>query len=178
MLMTTEASEFLFNLDPQLLFDSILLGIAIFVLCGLMSYLLFNPVKKILSDRQEKIKNSLDQAATDQEAAAKLRAEYETKLKSVEKEAESILSEARAKAIQNENRIVAEAKEEAARIIERANHEAMLEKQRVADEVKQEMVSLATIIAGKVVAANIDTTIQNTLVEQTLKEMGESTWLS
>lgn len=178
MYMTAEASEFLFNLDPQMLFDSILLIISMFVLCFFMSYLFFKPAKKLLTDRQEKIKNDLDDAAKDKEDSAKIKAEYEDKLKNIDKEAETILSEARSKAIANENKIVADAKEEAARIIARANQEAELEKQKVADEVKQEMVSVASLIAGKVVAANIDTTIQNTLVEQTLKEIGDSTWQS
>ena len=31
-------------------------------------------------------------------------------------------------------------------------------------------------MAGKVVAASIDTTIQDALVEETLKEMGDTTW--
>ena len=78
----------------------------------------------------------------------------------------------------NETKIISDAKEEAAAIIARANEEAELEKKKVADEVKQEMISVAAVMASKVVAANIDTTIQNTLVEQTLKEMGESTWLN
>ena len=71
-----------------------------------------------------------------------------------------------------------EAKEEAARIIKRANEEALLEKKRVMDEAKQEMITIASMMAGKVVAASIDTTIQNKLVEETLKEIGESTWQS
>ena len=45
-------------------------------------------------------------------------------------------------------------------------------------EVKQEIIAIASLMAQKVVAASIDTTIQDTLVEETLKEMGDSTWLS
>ena len=33
-------------------------------------------------------------------------------------------------------------------------------------------------MAGKVVAASIDTTVSDALIEETLKEMGESTWQS
>ena len=73
---------------------------------------------------------------------------------------------------------MAEAKEEAARIIARANDEAVLAKQKVADDVKKEMVSLASVMAGKVVAANIDTAVQESLIDETLKEIGESTWLN
>ncbi len=40
------------------------------------------------------------------------------------------------------------------------------------------MVVLASMMAGKVVSAAIDTTVQDSLVEETLKEIGESTWLS
>ena len=103
---------------------------------------------------------------------------FQEKLKNVDKEAEVILSEARTKALHNENRIIGEAKEEAARIIRRANEEAELEKKRVMDEMKQEMIEIASMMAGKVVAASIDTTIQDALVEETLKEMGDTTWQS
>ena len=94
------------------------------------------------------------------------------------REAEEILSDARKRAMENENKIVAEAKEEAARIIERARVEAELEKQKAADDVKREMVVLASMMAGKVVKASIDTAIQESLVNETLKEIGESTWQS
>ena len=170
--------ERLVDLDLQLLHDLILTGIAVFVLFLLLSYLLFNPVRKMLEDRKMKIQGDIDAAAADKKDAAQVKAEYEAKLKNVDKEAEEILSEARKKALQNETRIVEEAKEEAARIIQRANEEAMLEKKRVLDEVKQEMISIASLMAGKVVSASIDTTVQDSLVEETLKEIGDSTWQS
>lgn len=49
------AQEFLFDLNPQLLFDAALLAIAVFFLYMLMSYLLFNPARKLLKDRQDHI---------------------------------------------------------------------------------------------------------------------------
>lgn len=168
----------LFDLDIQLLHDTVLLAISVFVLFLVMSYNLFNPARKLLKGRQEKIQDDIDTARADKEDAAKLKAEYEEKLKNIEKEAEVILSEARQKALKNENRIVDEAKEEAARVIRRANEEAELEKRRVMDDVKQEMIAVASMMAGKVVAASIDTTVQDALVEETLREMGDTTWQS
>lgn len=166
----------LFDLDFQLLHDTVLLAIAVFFLFMMLSYLLFNPVRKMLEDRKLKIKTDLDTAKTDKEEAAVLKSEYDEKLKNIGKEAEQILSEARQKALKNEARIVEEAKEEAARIIKRANEEAELEKKRAMDEMKQEIITIASMMAGKVVSASIDTTIQDTLVEETLREMGDSTW--
>ena len=59
-----------------------------------------------------------------------------------------------------------------------AELEAELEKKHAMDDMKQEMIQIASLMAQKAVAASITTDIQDTLVEETLKEMGESTWLS
>ncbi len=178
MLLTETMEPRLFGLDLQLLFDSGLTLLAVFVLFLVLSYNLFNPARKILEGRSERIKNDLDSAAKDKEEAAKLKEEYEAKLKEADKEAERILAEARKRGLANEERICEEAKKDAAGIIERAKAEAELEKKKAGDEVKQEMINVASLMAAKVVAKNIDTTIQDELVEDTLKAIGESTWQS
>lgn len=178
LLSEAESMSRMFDLDMQLVADSCLMLIALFFLFLILSYCLFNPARAMLNSRKEKIQNELETAKQDMEDAQALKAEYEEKLKGIEKEAESILSEARKKALNNENKIIAEAKEEAARIIERARVEAELEKQKMSDDVKKEIISVASLMAGKVVAASIDTTVQEQLIEETLKEMGEKTWLN
>ena len=176
--MLAEEYMFLFNLDAQLLFDTVLLAIAVFFLFLLMSNLLFNPARKLLKDRQSRIAKDISDANEDKESAAALKAEYEGKLKDIDKEAEVILSEARQKALKNESKIIDEAKQEAARVSKRAQEEAELEKKHAMDDVKQDMIQIASMMAQKVVAASIDTKIQDSLVEETLREMGESTWQS
>lgn len=178
VLASAQMEPRLFDLDLQLIADSVLMIIAVFTLFLIASHFLFNPVRDMMQNRQDRIKNELESAAADMESAKALKEEYEAKLKDINKEAEEILSEARKKALANENKIVSEAKEEAARIIERAGVEAELEKNKAADEVKREMVVLASLMAGKVVNAAIDTTVQDSLIEETLKEIGEGTWLS
>lgn len=178
VLASAEMEPRLFDLDLQLISDAVLMIIAVFALFLIASHFLFNPVRNMMQNRQDRIRSELDNAAADMKQAHELKEEYEAKLKDINKEAEEILGEARKKALANENKIISEAKEEAARIIERAGVEAELEKKKAADEVKREMVVLASLLAGKVVNAAIDTTVQDTLIEETLKEMGESTWLS
>ena len=53
-----------------------------------------------------------------------------------------------------------------------------LEKKKAMDDLKQEVVAMATLMAGKVVAASIDEKISDQLIEDTLKEMGDDTWQS
>lgn len=161
-----------------MLHDAVLTGINIFILFFALSYLLFNPARDFLEKRRKKIAEELDQAAQNQKSAAEMKAEYEAKLKAVDKEAEAILEEARRKAKRREAEIIDEAKAEAARIVERAGKEIELERKKALDEMKQEVVSIASLMAGKVVAASIDTKVQDALIDETLKEMGEHTWQS
>lgn len=46
------------------------------------------------------------------------------------------------------------------------------------DEVKQEMISVAAIMAGKIISTSIDEDEQAKLIEDTLTEMGDDTWQS
>ncbi|MCI8669365.1 MAG: F0F1 ATP synthase subunit B [Lachnospiraceae bacterium] len=170
--------ERLFGLDAQLLFDAGLLALNMLVLFTALSYFMFNPVKNMLEKRQERITNDRNQAIADKNEAEVLKKEYEDKLKGIQKEAEEILGDARKRALKNEERIVGEAKEEAARIIAHAKSEAELEKKKAADDIKKEIVKVATLMAGKVVAVSMDDKTQDTLVEETLKEIGDNTWLS
>ncbi len=178
LLSTEPQMERLFNLDLQLLHDAVLVAGAVFCLFLVMSYLLFNPARDLLKKRQDKIQGDIDTAEAEKAEALSLKTEYESKMKEVDKEVEEILSAARKKALANEAKIVADAKEEAAMIIKQANAEAELERKKAADDMKKEMIEIASLMAGKVVAASIDTKIQNTLVEETLREVGDQTWLS
>ncbi|MGI6019631.1 MAG: F0F1 ATP synthase subunit B [Marvinbryantia sp.] len=168
----------LFNLDAQLLSDAVLLMIAMLVMFTFLSYLLFNPARDFLKKRQEKIKNDIDSANADKEASRALKEDYEARIKNINKEADEILSQARQKALVNAEDIKAEANAEAARIIARAQAQIELDKKKAADDMKKEMISIASLMAGKVVAASIDTKVQDTLLEETLKEIGDDTWQS
>lgn len=168
----------LFNLDPQLLHDAVLLALAIFVMFAFLSYLLFNPARDLLKKREERVKDNIDSAEKSKADAEALRADYENKLREINKEADEILSAARKKALESEAKIVDNAKAEAAAIIARAHKQAELEMKKAEDDIKKEIIAVASLIAGKVVSEKIDLNIQDSLIEDTLKEIGEQTWQS
>ncbi|MGL6217499.1 MAG: F0F1 ATP synthase subunit B [Lacrimispora sphenoides] len=168
----------LLGFDPQLLFDSFITGINVFILFFALSYMLFNPVREVLEKRKQRIAGELKNAADDKEAARAMKEEYEARLLEVKKEAEGILEDARKRAKQREAEIITEAREEADRIVTRGSREVELERKKALDDMKEQIISIASVMAGKVVAASIDTTVQDALIDETLKEMGESTWQS
>ena len=151
--------ERLINFDPQWINDIVITGINIFILFFVMSYFLFNPAREVLEKRRKRIAGDLETAKTSREDALALKAEYEDKIKSIDKEAQEILDAARKKAKKQEADILAE-------------------KKKALEDMKTEIVSIASLMAEKAVAASMDVKIQDSLIEETLKEMGESTWQS
>ena len=72
--------------DFQLIHDAVLTGINVLILFFALSYLLFNPARAFLEKRRQKIAGELAEAAEDKKTAEELKAEYESKLKEVNKE--------------------------------------------------------------------------------------------
>lgn len=105
-----------------------------------------------------------------------MKSEYDEKISQVDAETAEMLADARRKALNKEKEIVEKASEEAHQIKVRAEKEVELEKEKARDEMKQEMVQVASVMAGKFVAASMDEDKQAQLIDETLKEMGDDTW--
>ena len=144
----------IFGLDPQTLFDTCITLVAMLALFILLSYLLFNPARKLIQKRKDYIESQLSEAASAKDEALAMKKEYDDKLAKVE------------------------AGDEAHRILARAEKEVALEKDKVRDEMKQEMVQVASMMAGKLVSESISEEAQAKLIEETCNEMGDSTWQS
>lgn len=176
--LSSGLGDYIFGLDPLLLVDSAITILAMFFVFLLLSYLLFNPARNLMEKRQEGIREQMETAAREKQDAIQFKAEYDEKIKNVQKETDEILSEARKKALKKESVMLEEAREEAAQIVARANREVELEKSKVKDEMKQEIINVATAMAGKIVASSLDESKQSQLLADTLEEMGDETWLS
>lgn len=173
------AADSLFRIigfDSQLIFDSIITGINVFILFFALSYFLFNPVQKVLHNRSEKIKNEIENAKTKEAEAIALRDEYEKKLADTRQEVDSIIDDARKNAKKLSEDIVANAKVEAQNIVARGNKEIELEKAKAVDDLKNQVISISTLLASKIVKDNIDAKNNDKLFEETLNEIGATTW--
>lgn len=170
--------ERLLGFDAQLLFDSAVTAVNIFILFFALSYFLFNPVKNFLDKRRDKIAGELDSAAALQKKAQALKEEYEGKLRKAGWESERILEEADKRGKQYQAELVREAKEECARLRERTEKELELQRLRALDEMKKEAVGLAAQMSVQIMAGLVDAKAQELLMERTLKEIGDVRWRS
>ncbi|MCR5797334.1 MAG: F0F1 ATP synthase subunit B [Eubacterium sp.] len=170
--------KYIFGLDGQLLANTGITLIAMLFLFILLSYLLFNPARKLIEKRKEYIQGQLDDAAEAKKDALEMKASYDEKIANADAETAEILATARKKALDKEKKIVDEASEEARKIKARAEKEVALEKDKVKDEMKQEMIDIASAMASRFVETSMDEAKQAELVDETLKEMGDETWQS
>lgn len=173
------AGESLFRIigfDSQLIFDSIITGINVFILFFALSYFLFNPVQKVLKNRSDKIKNEIENAKKQEAEAIALREEYEKKLADTRVEVETIMEDARKNAKKMSEEIVAEAKAEAQNIINRGNKEIEQEKAKAVDELKNQVIGISTLIASKIIKENVNAKSEDKLFEEALNEIGANSW--
>jgi len=148
------------------------------ILCAVLSYLLYKPVKNMLASRKDKIENQISSAETQLAEATKMKALYEEKLKAVDKEKDIILSDARSKAVQREQEIIAEAKAEAEALKNRAMVDIQREQEKAKDEIKKQIIEVSSIMASRFVAASINQKEQDKLVNEVISDLEEVKWLS
>ena len=166
----------IFALDWQLIFDAVIVACAVFFLFFLLSYLVFNPARDLMQKRRDKIAADIAAAEKEKEDALAFKKEYDARLRDVDREADGILADAKRRAKDREEAIIAEAKEESARIMTRTKAEVELEKSKAKDEIKQEIVTVAGEMAGRFIKDKMDEQKQAALVDDVIREMGEATW--
>ena len=109
-----------FGLDMQTLISIGIQLLNAIILALALGYILYQPVKDFLQKRTEKIQNEIDKANATMAKANELIADYNTKLKNIDKERMEILEAARLKAADESKIILQEAKQEAYEIKKRS----------------------------------------------------------
>lgn len=154
----------------------ILAWIALLILYFMLRHFLYEPVTKVLSERQEKIQSDIDGAKVLKEEAESLRDDYESRINLAKKESQEIIESARKRGEELKDNIVAEAQKEAEAIIERARREIVREREVAFQEIKSQASEMAILIASKIMEEQISVDKQNILIDKFIDEVGSSEW--
>lgn len=147
-------------------------AVAFVILMALFAYLgIHKTVLKALDHRSERIKAELDDARRLKDEAAKLLAEYKTRRASAEREAEEIISAARAEA----ERIAAEAKTKMEDFVVRRTKTAeskiaLAEAQAVAD-VRAAAADAAITAASTILSQSVKGSVADDLLAKGIAEV-------
>ena len=134
---------------------------------------LFEPVMKLIRDRQQEIDDMYTKAGEAKEQAKALRAEYEDKLSAATETSERLVKEAVARGQAREEEILRQANAEASAILNKASADIAQEKKKAINEAKDEISDIAMAVASKVVGRELNGTDQTGLVDSFIDELGD-----
>lgn len=157
------------RLDINLVFTIINL----LILYVIVRKFLMKPVKNIIAARQEEIDKQYADAQKAQDEAEALKKQYEETLSGVAGEKESILNEARGKAGDEYNKIIADAQAEAEQIKADAKKTAKLEQDKYMQQAKTQVADLVVAATAKIVASKQDEEADRELYNQFIAKTGE-----
>lgn len=139
----------------------------------LMKVFLFKPIKKTLDARKELIDKQFKDADDAQKQAEELKEKYQSELDSVENEKKQIISDARADAKIEYNKIVDKAQGEAEKIKASAKRAAEIETEKAKKAAKEQIAALAMEAAEKVVSEKASAESDSRLYDEFLNESSD-----
>lgn len=148
--------------------------ISFVILVALLSYLLYKPLIRVLDQRSERIRESLEASQRAQEEAARSQEEMQEQLESARAEGQQMIAQAREVADRFREEELARAREEIA--AERSRAEANIQRERDAaiEDLRREFAGLAVVAAERVIRRSLDDSDHSTLIEQVLDEGSQS----
>ena len=131
----------------------------------------FGPIQKVIDERRERIRQSIEEADRVREEARNLLAENRRLIAEGKAQAEEILAEARRVGDAQRQRTIAEAHADLERRLEENRKSIEAENQRLVEQVRREVVELTLLAAEKVTGKVLDAEDQRRLIDEAVGEI-------
>ncbi|SVD03216.1 uncharacterized protein METZ01_LOCUS356070 [marine metagenome] len=158
----------LVQLDPGLFIWTIL---TFLVFLTVLAKFAWRPLLKMLKDREDFIKSSLEDAEKAQAGLARLNAKGEEIINKARSEAQTILAEGKSAASKLKDETLNAAKDQAKSILTEAEKQIRVEKDKAIEEIKSEVVDLSLSVAAKLIKKNISREDNQALIDESLKNV-------
>jgi F-type H+-transporting ATPase subunit b len=131
----------------------------------------FGPIQRILDERREQIRRSIEEADKAREEARKLLDEHRALMNQARSEAEQILVEARRTREAMEQRMREETEHERQRRLEETRREIAAETARALEQIRAEVAELTLEAASRVVGKVLDPEDDRALIEEAIASL-------
>ena len=148
--------------------------INLLVLSLFIKHLLVAPVRTILHERKHMFERDLDDAKDTRTQAEQMKTEYEASMSNADQEASRIIEDARARAGEEYNRILDQAKKDAAKKMEEADRTIALEREKAMNDLQAGVAGLAMTAAAKLLSEQAGPDRDRNLYNSFLAGSGES----
>jgi len=144
--------------------------ISFLILFGVLIFVAYKPLLRMMDERSRRVKESLEQAEMVKDQSLHAGEEVKKQLQEAARQGQEII--ARATQTSDEIRAKAQdlARKDAESIIERARQAVKTERDQAIDELRQEFADLTIIAAGKVIGESLDKQAHKELIDKVLKE--------
>jgi F-type H+-transporting ATPase subunit b len=159
-------------LSPYFTSEVIVSFVSFAVLFFLLWKFAFPPLTKMLDERSERIRISLEKAEETRIEAETLFEEYKQQMAEARGEAGKVLEDARKAAEGMKDEIVAKANAEAEETKQKAVEAIEAEKRAAMAELQASVAALSTDLAGRIISTELDEAKHKALIEGYLKEVG------
>ena len=140
------------------------------ILLALLGIFLYKPVLKMVDERSNRIKESMEQAEATREEYARAREEVQKQINRAREEGQALI----AQATQIGERVREEAGEkavqEAQALVDKTRVELERERDKAIDDLRREFADISIMAAEKVIKERLDKEKHRRLIEQTLDE--------
>ena len=156
--------------DPGLLIWTIL---TFLVLLTLLTRYAWRPLLTVLHNRQERIRQSLEEARAAGDERERLKREAAEIMRQARLEADALITSSRADGERVREEIKQKARAEAASIVAAAERRIELEASRARQQVRQEAADLSIMIASKLIRRNLSPDDNRALIDEVIGSVGE-----
>jgi F-type H+-transporting ATPase subunit b len=154
--------------NTGLMFWTLLIFVALWLI---LTRYAFKPITAAVEAREQALREAIEAATRDREAAARLLEEQRAHIDSTRNEAQRIIAEGRATAEKLRAQMLEETRQQQHEMLERARQEIGREKELAIAEMRAEAVDLALSAAEKVIEKNLDARTNRQIVEQFLESL-------
>ncbi len=151
---------------PSLLAQLVNFGI----LLGILYLVAYKPIMKMLDERSNRIKESMEQTEVIKDKAEKAEEEIAEQLKEAGRQSQAVIDRGVRTGEEMRQKAQEEAKKEAEALLARARNEIRRERDGVIDDLRREFADLTILAAGKVIDRTLDREAHRQLIDKVLEE--------
>ncbi|MGG3032773.1 F0F1 ATP synthase subunit B [Bacillus stercoris] len=148
--------------------------LAMLILLALLKKYALGPLLNIMKQREDHIAGEITSAEEKNKEAQQLIEEQRVLLKEARQESHTLIENAKKLGEKQKEEIIQAARAESERLKEAARTEIVKEKEQAVSALREQVASLSVMIASKVIEKELDEQSQEKLIQDYLKEVGES----
>ena len=140
------------------------------ILLSLLVFFGYKPIRRMLDERSNRIRKSMEQVEATKQEYENARVEVEKRISKARDEGQLIVGQAEKAGVRIKEEAREAARKEAQAIVEKTKSEIERERNTIINELRKEFVDTAILAAEKVIRETLDKEKHRLIIEKTMKK--------